>query len=397
MYLYYYEVTKNAVLKSKVDGKFYLVESKEDVDQYDWYFTVRQIISDISKEELFTCNIEDLLLSEKRIKLPDHQTSCFDMVRSVFPKLKGHYYAEDGKLMKDGQVIPRWIELSAAEKYIYERESEEKNPDICYNCYKVLGVTEASVVFLSGFADGRRVIYNFYPYAGKNALEYAEGMCPSEVADSFHYLYCVMEYSGIDAYGSYLHSDQKYLCVINERSHWHDERYWYCWEENPDLDDSIPDMTDIVILDPRGNKVYSMTYNYCFGKPFFSEGCFVMYQDNNDRNLYRVFSYKNGYPRLTEIHVTGKIKTFTVDPDNNAIFIYSEESLFYIPSGPGKELCLDSSSRELRKILRQLKGYSHVYGSEYGNSHYVLHITNDEYKQKTFRVYGKKFDHYDLY
>lgn len=33
-------------------------------------------------------------------------------------------------------------------------------------------------------------------------------------------LYNVMEYSGIDAYGFYLHSiDQKYLCVINERSH----------------------------------------------------------------------------------------------------------------------------------------------------------------------------------
>ena len=318
------------------------------------------------------------------------------MVRSVFPKLEGHYYAEDGKLMKDGRVVPRWTELSEAEKAIEEKESEEEVPDICYNCYKVLGVTDTSVVFLSGFSDGRRVIHSFHPYAGKHALKYAEGMCPSEDVDSIQDLYNVMEYSGIDAYGSYLYSDQKYLCVINERSHWNDERYWYCWEENPDLDDSIPDMTDIAVLGPHGGKVYSATYNYCFGKPVFSEGCFIMYQDNEDKNLYRVFSYKNGYPRLTEIHARGIIKT-SVDPDNNAIFIRSAESLFYIPSDHRKELCLDSPNCELRKILRQLKGYDHVYGSEYSNCHYALYIANDEYKEKTFRVYGENFDNYKLY
>lgn len=246
--MYNYEVAKGTVLRSRVNGKYYIVDSREDVNEYDWYFTVRQIASDISQEELIVCKIEDLSLSEKRIKLPDHQKSCFDMVRSVFPKLEGHYYAEDGKLMKDGRVVPRWIELSEAEKAIEEKESEEEVPDICYNSYKVLGVTDTSVVFLSGFSDGRRVIHSFHPYAGKNALKYAEGMCPSEDVDSIQDLYNVMEYSGIDAYGSYLHSDQKYLCVINERSHWNDERYWYCWEENPDLDDSIPDMTDIAVL-----------------------------------------------------------------------------------------------------------------------------------------------------
>lgn len=394
--MYNYEVAKGTVLRSRVDGKYYIVDSREDVNEYDWYFTVRQIASDISQEELIVCKIEDLSLSEKRIKLPDHQKSCFDMVRSVFPKLEGHYYAEDGKLMKDGRVVPRWTELSEAEKAIEEKESEEEVPDICYNCYKVLGVTDTSVVFLSGFSDGRRVIHSFHPYAGKHALKYAEGMCPSEDVDSIQDLYNVMEYSGIDAYGSYLYSDQKYLCVINERSHWNDERYWYCWEENPDLDDSIPDMTDIAVLGPHGGKVYSATYNYCFGKPVFSEGCFIMYQDNEDKSLYRVFSYKNGYPRLTEIHARGIIKT-SVDPDNNAIFIRSAESLFYIPSDHRKELCLDSPNCELRKILRQLKGYDHVYGSEYSNCHYALYIANDEYKEKTFRVYGENFDNYKLY
>lgn len=393
--MYDYEVTKGAVLRSKVDGKFYLVDSTEVVDKYDWYFTVRRIMSDISEKELLTCNIEDLRLSYKRIKFTDHQTSCFDLVRPVFPKLEGHYYAEDGKLMKDGQVVPRWIELSEKKKAEGEMISGEKYS--CY-CYRVLGVTDASVVFLSGSADGDGcVIYNFHPYSSKNALEYAEGMCPSEDAKSFQDLYHVMENFGIDAYGSYLYSDQKYLCVINERSHWCDERYWYCWEENPDLDDSIPDMTDIAILDPLGSKVYSVTYNYCIGKPFFSEGCFVVYQDNDDKDLYRVFSYKNGYPRLTEIRAKGRVKTFNVDPDNNAIFIHSAESLFYIPSGPEKELCMDSPSRELRKILKQLKGYDHVYESECSGNHYVLYITNDEYKKKVFRVYGEKFDNFNLY
>lgn len=371
--MYNYEVAKGTVLRSRVDGKYYIVDSREDVNEYDWYFTVRQIASDISQEELIVRNVEDLPLSEKRIKLPDHQKSCFDMVRSVFPKLEGRYYVEDGNLMKDGQVVPRWIELSEAEKAKGEMISGEKYSD--YYCKKVLGVTDASVLFLSGSDDGY-TIYSFHPHVNN--------------------LYTEMEYFGLDAYGSYLYSDQKYLCVINERSHWHDERYWYCWDENPDLDDSVPDMTDIMVLDSRGEEVYGATYYYCFGKPCFSEGCFVVYQDNDDKNLYRVFSYKNGYPRLTEIHARGKIKT-SVDPDNNAIFIRSAESLFYIPSDHRKELCLDSPNRELRKILRQLKGYDHVYGSDYGNCHYALYIANDEYKEKTFRVYGENFDNYKLY
>lgn len=369
-----YEVTKGAVLKSKVDGKFYLVVSREDIDEYDWYFTVRQILSDISEKELLTCNVEELPLKYKGIKLPDHQRFCFDLIRSVFSKLEGHYYVEEGNLMKDGQVVPRWIEFSEKKKAEGEMISGEKYSD--YYCKKVLGVTDASVVFLSGSDDGY-TIYSFHPHVNN--------------------LYTEMEYFGLDAYGSYLYSDQKYLCVINERSHWCDERYWHCWEENPDLDDSIPDMTDIMVLDSRGEEVYSATYYYCFGKPYFSEGCFVVYQDNDDKDLYRVFSYKNGYPRLTEIRAKGRVKTFTVDPDNNAIFIHSAESLFYIPSGPEKELCLDSPSRELRKIFKQLKGYDHVYESECAGNHYALYITNGEYKKKTFRVYGKNFDSYDLF
>lgn len=119
--MYYYEVTKNAILESKIDGKFYLVDFRKNVtdpNEYNWYFTVRQIMSNISREEILTCNIEDLPLSEKRIKLSDHQTLCFDMVRSVFPKLEGHYYAKDGKLMKDGQIVPSWIEFSTQYKVL---------------------------------------------------------------------------------------------------------------------------------------------------------------------------------------------------------------------------------------------------------------------------------------
>lgn len=203
-------------------------------------------------------------------------------------------------------------------------------------------------------------------------------------------------------YGSCLYSDQKYLCITNERSHLYDEHYWM-WPEISDIDnfdDSIPDVTDIMVLNSRGDEVYTATYYYCFGKPYFSEGCFVVYQDNDDKNLYRVFSYKNGYPRLTEIHVTGKIMTLAVDLDNNAIFIRSEESLFYIPADYRKELCLDSPTPELRKILKQLIGYDHVYGSKYSTEccerHYMLHITNDKYEQKTFHVRSENPDIYSL-
>lgn len=378
-----YEVTKGAVLKGKIDGKFYLVGSRKVVDEYSWYFTVRKIMSDISEEDLLTCNINDLPLCEKHIKLPSHQIHCFDMVRSVFSKLEGHYYAEDGKLMKDGQIVPHWIEFSSEIKALQEKITGEKYSD--YNCYKVLGVTDASVVILCGFSEGRRFIHGFHPHADE--------FC-SEMED------------GIDAYGSYLYSDQKYLCIINERSHLYDEHYWI-WPEITDIDsfdDSIPDVTDIMVLDSHGDEVYKETYYYSFGNPFFSEGCFVVYQDNNDKNLYRVFSYKNGYPRLTEIRVTGKIKA-NVDLDNNAIFIRSEESLFYIPSDHRKELCLDSPSCELRKILRQLIGYDHVYGSKYSNEllhefcekHYMLHITNDKYEQKTLHVSGENLDRYELH
>ena len=48
------------------------------------------------------------------------------MVRSVFPKLRGHYYAEDGKAYERWTGCPRWIELSEAEKAIEEKESEEE-------------------------------------------------------------------------------------------------------------------------------------------------------------------------------------------------------------------------------------------------------------------------------
>ena len=40
--MYYYEVTKNAILESKVDGKFYLVDFRKNVtdpNEYNWYFT----------------------------------------------------------------------------------------------------------------------------------------------------------------------------------------------------------------------------------------------------------------------------------------------------------------------------------------------------------------------
>lgn len=380
--MYYYEVTKNAILESKIDGKFYLVDFRKNVtdpNEYNWYFTVRQIMSNISREEILTCNIEDLPLSEKRIKLSDHQTLCFDMVRSVFPKLEGHYYAKDGKLMKDGQIVPNWIEFSTQYKVLQEKLNEEKYSD--YKCYKVLGVTDISVVILCGFDEGRRIIYGFHPYADEPYFE--------------------MEI-GIDVYGSCLYSDQKYLCITNERSHLYDEHYWM-WPEISDIDnfdDSIPDVTDIMVLNSRGDEVYTATYYYCFGKPYFSEGCFVVYQDNDDKNLYRVFSYKNGYPRLTEIHVTGKIMTLAVDLDNNAIFIRSEESLFYIPADYRKELCLDSPTPELRKILKQLIGYDHVYGSKYSTEccerHYMLHITNDKYEQKTFHVRSENPDIYSL-
>ena len=94
--MYSYEIIKGTILKSKVNGKYYVVDSREDVNEYDWYFSVRQIASNVSREELIACKIEDLSLSEKRIKLPNHQRFCFDMVRSVFPKLEGRYYAEDG-------------------------------------------------------------------------------------------------------------------------------------------------------------------------------------------------------------------------------------------------------------------------------------------------------------
>lgn len=50
--MYYYEVTKNAILESKIDGKFYLVDFRKNVtdpNEYNWYFTVRQIMSNISK------------------------------------------------------------------------------------------------------------------------------------------------------------------------------------------------------------------------------------------------------------------------------------------------------------------------------------------------------------
>ena len=154
----------------------------------------------------------------------------------------------------------------------------------------------------------------------------------------------------------------------NRSCPWHLRRYITCPGEIQAGCDGKPEgyQKRVYVWEQRGEPeavgvcLYADHPAYLLGKPVFFKGCFIVYQDEENTSLYRVFSFKNRYPKMTEILVTGDIEVISVDADNNGIFIRSAESLFFITSNYEKDLILSSQSRELHKVISQLKGYDHV-------------------------------------
>ena len=88
--MYYYEVTKNAILESKIDGKFYLVDFRKNVtdpNEYNWYFTVRQIMCNSSHH--LQKATEKVLFAYKLTQNKVHQSTlrhCIQYEKTVFQR-----------------------------------------------------------------------------------------------------------------------------------------------------------------------------------------------------------------------------------------------------------------------------------------------------------------------
>lgn len=321
-----YLFTKGAVVKNIINGRLYLVISRKEKGE-TWTCSLREI--NASETEIIYNKTIVLNFKEDHAKMTRMNNSIYHLVRPAFPKLKDEYSVENGILMKNNEPVSDYSDLLAE----YGKTAESVS-------LRILGVTDISVILDMTDGGEYRNVVGYHPNAPEDRFVSLE-------EDGYENLY-----------GICLESDKRYLCITAEHPEQIVSRNIDNYEEEVKMLDY--DRTDLVVFDSFECRVYRHTYDYLLGKPVFFKGCFIVYQDEENTSLYRVFSFKNRYPKMTEILVTGDIEVISVDADNNGIFIRSAESLFFITSNYEKDLILSSQSRELHKVISQLKGYDHV-------------------------------------